>query len=604
MAKTMTDAERAEKERLRTEYEAKQERRRKISNAIGLVILTVALGWSVIHVAYLTFFAPGESVAEDKTVIRFAHWQLEGRTVEALNQAAEDYMKLHPDVIVKQIEVPERGYEQWVKTQLIGRTAPDLIELRTWKWRDFINRYFEPVAVWADEPNPYNADDPNLAGKSWRETYVDGMMGGWIEDLQALYGIPITMFTMRIYANRQMLEEATGSSKAPKTLGELLETCRKIEAWVEKNNRNVVPIAGADYVANMFRDKYYKMGTWGLLEPLDENLDGTISEGERLMAFFSGKLRFSKNPHIRAAHTVLYDITRFFNKGFMAAKRDQAVFLFAQGNAAMIATGSWDAGTLWEQVEDQFEIAVFDFPAAAPDDPEYGKYIRYRVSEADTRSGFCMGLTKLSQNKDRVIDFMHFLTSRNYNEKLNKRFRWVPAIEGAEPDPILRPFEPKVAGIYEAFKMEIGSKTRLEYEQAYEKYISTEIARENDTPQRRRQHYQQFIEGYADAFEKFSLEDCKRGFQNKYTAMEANKATVAQMRLRAVLRGMVDDVQGDARRNLQAVVFGQAKRQVARNRERQELEQIEQMVKDKTRSRNAGQGPTTQPADGEKEGTQ
>jgi raffinose/stachyose/melibiose transport system substrate-binding protein len=570
----MDDKKRAEE--LRSEFEARREWRRQIGNRIGFVILVLAMGWSVTHVMWLAFFAPGESVVSDKIVIRFAHWQLEGRTVEALNEACEDYMKLNPDVVVKQIEVPERGYEQWTKTQLIGRTAPDLIELRTQKWKTIINRYFEPLAVYVDKPNPYNADDPNLAEVPWRETYVDGMMGGWISDLKALYGMPMSLFTVRIYANKQMLEEATGSSTPPRTLGEFIRTCRQIEAWAEETDRNVVPISGSDYIAQMFRNRYFKMATWGLLDVLDRNHDGSTSETERLRGVYSGRLDLSEDPHIEAAHKVLFDITRFFNKGFMAAKRDQSVFLFVQQNAAMIATGSWEAGTLWEQTKGQFDITVFDFPTAKPGNSQYGKYIRYRVNEADAHAGFSMGLTKLSQHKDTAIDFMHFLTSRSYNEKLNRKFRWFPAILGAKPDRVLEPFRPQVEGVYEVWKMNFGGKSQLEYENDYSNYISEAGVKNRD------QHYQQFIENYEEDYKRLALEDFERNHQKKYSSMEANKATVAQMRRRAVLSGMDGRISGDNLRNLQAVVHGQAKQAHTLPTHAQDIEEIKAMIEDGT----------------------
>jgi hypothetical protein len=335
-----------------------------------------------------------------------------------------------------------------------------------------------------------------------------------------------------------------------------------------------VPISGSDYIAQMFRDRYFKMGTWGLMEKLDVNYDGSASESERLKGVYSGRLDLSEDPHIQAAHQVLFDFTRFFNKGFMAAKRDQSVFLFVQQNAAMIATGSWEAGTLWEQTKDQFDIAVFDFPTAEPDHPKYGKYIRYRVSEADAKAGFSMGLTKLSQHKDQAIDFMHFLTSRSYNEKLNRKFRWFPAIVGAEPDEVLEPFRPKVEGVYEAWKMHLGGKSELQYQNAYSDYISAAGVK----PEQRDEHYRQFIEGYEETYRRLALDDFKRSHEKRYNSMAANKATVAQMRLRAVLAGMDGGIRGDQLRNLQAVVHGQAKRANGLPREKEAIQEIEEMI--------------------------
>lgn len=605
-------------EQKRTRMELRQQRAAKVKNAIGFVILAGALLWSVLHVGWLAFFKGGEVIGADRTVIRFAHWQLEGRTVEALDEAAREYERLHPGVEVQQIEVPERGYEQWTKTQLIGRTAPDLIELRTWKWKNLINRYFVPLATYVDKPNPYNAGT-ELADVPWRDTYIDGMLGGYISELQAQYGIPLSVFTIRIYANRQLMERASGSSQPPTSLREFLDICARIEAYANQHDLNIVPIAGSDYTARMFKDRYFKMATWGLRPVMDTTLDGNVGTMERLEAILSGKVVLSENRYIRAAHEVLYDISRFFNRGFMSAQRDQSVFLFAQGNAAMIATGSWDAGTLHEQVKDQFDIVVFDFPTAEPDNPRYGETIRYRVTEADARAGFSFGLTKLSQNKDQAIDFMQFLASRKPrdpqvasrvkfgermvdNEWLNRQFRWFPAIEGAEELELLEAFKPQVRGVYEVFKMEIGSDTRLKNENLFQEYITAEQPTRNayhqflraaqgsrqafldahgplarvylevfaDDPnaysyaehlkQFRDVNYRSMINAYEQAFHRNAIPDVQRGLQGGYNSMANNEDALAQSRTKAMWEGMNDGLSGDAGRNLATQTFGQVKR--------------------------------------------
>ncbi len=605
----------------RNELELRKEKRRKVSNAIGLVVLTAALSWSVAHVGYYSFFAPGTTFGDDKTVVTFAHWQLEGTTVDTINKYCREYMELHPDVVVQQIEVPERGYEQWVKTRLIGNEAPDLIEIKPWKWQTLINRYFVPLATYIDEPNPYN-EGTEHEGVAWRDTYRDNMMGGWIEELQAIYGIPMSLFTIRIYANKDLLEKASGSAEAPRTLGEFLAMCERIEKYSRDTQKDVIPIAGSDYIANIFRDRYWKMATWGLREKLDDDLNGTVSETERLEAILVGDFDMTEDPHIRAGHGVLYEISRHFQRGFMAAKREQAVFLFAQSNAAMIATGSWEAGTLWEQVKGDFEITVFDFPTAAPDNPRYGDYIRYRVSEADARSGFGMGLTKASRNKEAAIDFMHFMTSKRINERMNQDLRWFPAIKGAKPDRILKAFEPQVEGVYEVYKMEVGNDTRLAYLNGYASYMSktdpspqeyqrvmqrlesdvdgyrsfaeeqakgnTESAR-NYLPRKvlqvledeldgdpskltytryvqmwRDENYRQFIEDYSRTFHQKGLADMQRAHKTNYNSIANNEGAIAQIRARAMRMGMDDTngrpMQGDVERNLKTLLFKQSKR--------------------------------------------
>jgi len=474
------------------QLEKQQERKNRFRNSLGLVILAGAMGWSVVHVAHLAFRGDSDSaLLAGKTVIRFAHWQLEGRCVEALNQACRDYErhKLEKDgvqVAVRQIEVPERAYEQWTRTQLIGRTAPDLIEMKGWTWKDLIVRYFVPLTEHVEQPNPWNAyfneqRDPNfdasLVGMAWRETYVDNMLGGWNWDLRDYYGMPMSLFTVRIYANKSLMEQAAGVTEPPKTLGEFVNVCEKIRRYESRRRREdpdyrLVPIAGSDYTANVFRGRYWGMSVWDLLADFDRNGDGWFDDAERMEALYEGRLDLATDPRIRIGFMSLYDLSRYFNSGFMAAKRDQSVLLFAQSKAAMVATGSWDAGSLWREVAGDFEIMVFDFPIPAAGE-KYSRYIRHRITEAGTRAGFSMGLTRFSRNKELAIDFMRFLTSRYYCEKLNRRFRWFPAIRGARPDPILKAFTPQSEGIYNAYDPYLNpGDTYLRHQQKYSGYMS------------------------------------------------------------------------------------------------------------------------------------
>jgi len=591
--------------------EKRQEQRSRLRNYLGLAILLAALGWAAVHGAIHSFGPESDTaLIKGKKVIRFCHWQLEGRCVEALNEACRQYERIQRargnDVAVRQIEVPERAYNQWVRTQLIGRTAPDLIELR---WGgSLIVRYFVPLTEIVEKPNPYNSDpnfcdDPNLAGRPWRETYIDDMQGGWNDELRDYYAMPMSVFTVRCYANKDLLEEAVGSADPPQDLGAFFQMCEKIEDYARKKKQQdpsfrLVPIAGSDYTANVFGGRYWGMTTWGLLEDFDKNCDGWIGNEERVEAILTGKLDLTTNPYIRAGHQVIYEISRYFNPGFMAARRDESVFLFSQGNAALIATGSWDAGSLWRQVAGDFEITIFDFPIPRPDQ-KYGQFIRYRPSEAGIRAGFPMGLVRFSKHKDLAIDFMHFLTSQKVNEKLNRKFRWFPAVRGAEPDPILEGFRPKVEGTYNVLDLHMGSgDARLRYDQKYKEYISAVdpqrgdyeeflaasrgsrsafTARYGDLARQflrehggkakgysfeqyvrdwRDNHHREFIRSYLGDFEEHALNDLHRIWVNSYHAIVQTEGSLAEARAKAMRHGLTPI----ARRNIVSLVLGQAGR--------------------------------------------
>ena len=588
-----------------TEAPDRRQCRDRLRNAIGLALLAGAFIWALVTVTVRTFGPHGESaLTKDKKVIRFAHWQLEGGFVAAVNDAMREYEALHPDVVVEQIDVHERAYSQWVQTQLVGRTAPDLIELRFLS--NLIVRYFTPVTELTNRPNPYNGrewvdrlwplvkadedrrrealrrqgktaeeiadlipprpDAPppeayDLEGMPWRNTYIDGMLGGYFPELQDYYGIPMSVFTVRCYANKQILKAAAGVTEPPKTFGEFLRLCQAIQDYARANRLKLVPIAGSNYTESMFRGRYWDMAGWGLLDKQDVNDDGGVSAAERLLAFMGGKIDMVRDPYVEAGHRILFDISRYFNPGFMAANRDQSVFLFAQGNAAMIATGTWDAGSLWQQVEGDFDILIFDFPVPAPGEP-YADLIPYRCSEAGTTAQGLMGLSKFSRHPEVALDFMHFLTSRLVNEQVNLKWRWFPAIRGAQTDRLLRAFEPRVEGVPQWITiMDMGvSNTKLRYEQARMSFISAVPQEGAPYEAWLDRHYRGFITGYWNDFRQYAFSDFETLWKDSYTAGVQSEVALLQARARAMRFGQTADIE----RNLLALVMGQTIRMANR----------------------------------------
>jgi ABC-type glycerol-3-phosphate transport system substrate-binding protein len=173
---------------------------RKYPALLMLVVVYLAsTAWVIAnHVA-----EQGGAGPQHKIVLRMAHWQLEPGIVKAVYAAIADYEKMKKeqgvDVEVLQIPVPEEGYFQYVNTQLIGRTAPDMIECglggSSELWQKFYARYFMPLDEYVDKPNPYNAGTP-FADVPWRDTYFDQMLGGYEENLQSYFRVPLSAFTV------------------------------------------------------------------------------------------------------------------------------------------------------------------------------------------------------------------------------------------------------------------------------------------------------------------------------------------------------------------------------------------------------------------------
>ncbi len=409
-------------------------------NTLGLVLLLATIGLSLGRVMRIH----RELFESDKTVLRIGHAALELGFREALDVVIAEYEQLHPDVKIIQNAVPQKIYGEWLNTQLISDTAPDLVELYLASMvldEHYLASLFESLADSIDRPNPYNAGTP-LADWPWRATFQGGMRSGFREGLQDYYGAPITLATIRIYYNKQLLREATGSDAPLDSFGQFLQACESIQDLSERTGSKVTPIAGNLYIVGTFLRRYRVAFTAGYESEVDVDLDGLISHRESYIGYLQGTTDMQAS-HIRAYFECMKELSRHFGEGYLGLWRDQAAFLFVQGRAAMLAAGSWDATSLFMQSD--FEIGVFDFPLPAEGE-RWGEYIAGRENEAGHAGSMVIGLYQGSKNKRQALDFLQFLTSRKYNEMLTREAGWIPVITGAHPTERMKPFLPDPTG--------------------------------------------------------------------------------------------------------------------------------------------------------------
>lgn len=135
---------------------------------LGFVVMGGAFMISLIWVLSRS----SEKKSTELKTLRFAHWQLESGIREGFDAVAKEYMKRHPDVKLVQMPVPERVYVNWLRTQLIGKTSPDLILIkRDFATDEILSRYFIPITPLVSQPNPYNQGTA-LEGVAWKELLV------------------------------------------------------------------------------------------------------------------------------------------------------------------------------------------------------------------------------------------------------------------------------------------------------------------------------------------------------------------------------------------------------------------------------------------------
>ena len=439
-----------------------------------LLVLLVTYIWSMVAISMSR-----EAEEDPNTIIlRLGHWQLEASVREALDQMADDYSEYRVEQGLKPVKIiqdaiPEMIYSQWLTTQLMGGTAPDLIEvglgaLPPHLWLQYYNRYFIALTRYVNNPNPHNAGT-DLSDISLRNSFKDGMRTAFVEEMQEYISMPLSQFGVRIFYNKDLLRKLTGSDVAPEDYREFMAVCEKIKSQVGDNGQPYIPIAGSKYHMGMWEGPMLDPLTYSVKDVADFNRDGFVGSDEQYVAFKTGRLSF-QHPAIRARYRMLSELCRNFQVGFTGLTRDEAVFLFAQQRAVFMTTGTWDARSLLEQAEGTFNVGVMDYPLPKPDDPVYGSVIKGPCYEK-IDGGFRFGITRTSKHPEVALDFLLYMAGQKKNSELNEIIGWIPSVRGAATPTFLQGFEPHLRGVYGCFRPDnLGGETWLRWTQLYTEF--------------------------------------------------------------------------------------------------------------------------------------
>ncbi len=478
----------------------------KMINLFGVGLLLVVYIFAAIYI----FSQKKKSNDPNNIIIRVTHWQLEAGIREGIDEMARKFEKRYfqdtgKKVTIVQNPISEKVYQQYVQTQCIGRTAPDLIEIG--KYDDaYTTRFFRSMTSDIKKPNPYN-EGTLLEGIPWADTFFDGMRSAMNPNNLEYYGTGLSTFTIRIFYNKDILKEALGIDNPPSDFQGFLDCCAALKEWAEKEKKDdFIPIAGSKYQLDLFRWRYLSSVILDFILRNDQTYKGYMGGSwEPIIVYTKGLFDYD-DPAIRAGHEMLADLTEYFAPGFMAQDRMEAGFSFTQGRAAFITSGSWDAMSYF--VQSNFGVGVMNFPMPDSDDHRYGKFVHGPVSEADAGAGFRLGVTKFSKHQDVALRFLQFLTTAENNEAFNKKCKWIPVVSGAEPHLLMKPFEPNTEGFWGADPFEIGSRTRMVYEQALWKFVEHKMT------------FEEFIDQLEKEMPRATAVDIERAVDNYHERLK------------------------------------------------------------------------------------
>jgi ABC-type glycerol-3-phosphate transport system substrate-binding protein len=484
------------------------------------IVIFAVFCWAVVTIV----IRRSEATPSNVVTIRLAHWQLEAGVRDGLAEAAAEYERLHPDVRIVQEAIPEATYGQWMSTQLMGGTAPDIVQagmVEGHLMTAFFTRYFVPLSRYITRPNPYNAGT-DLEKVPLIRTFKDGMRRSFIDETQEFMTVPLALTGVRLFYNKPLLKKLTGLDEAPTDYRAFLEVCERIRAQRQPNGQPYVAIAGSRFHYSRWDESLIKPLTYLAAREIDFNRDGRFSKEEMFLGFASGKISFA-NPAYKASFKMVREITDEFPSGWSGLTRDEALFNFAQQKAVFLATGTYEAEGIREQAAGKFDLGLMDFPLPAKSDPEFGAIVqgpRYENPEGSMP----MAVTRTSKHPEVAVDFLLFLASREENEKFNKRLKWIPIVIGAKIDPYIKPFEPTLEGVFPAFDPTIGGESFIKWSQLFSLYQINQIS------------YDDMAAEFTQFFTTQGLEDFREFLRNRRRSQIQDEQLAVGLRSSAQLK--------------------------------------------------------------------
>ena len=248
--------------------------------------------------------------------------------------------KLHPNVRIVQEAIPESTYGQWMSTQLMGGTAPDIVQagmVEGHLMTAFFTRYFLPLSRYVTRPNPYNAGNRSRK-RSLIRTFKDGMRRSFIDETQEFMTIPLALTGVRLFYNKPLLKKLTGLDEAPTDYRAFLEVCEKIRAQKQPNGQPYVAIAGSRFHYMRWEESLIKPLTYLAAREIDFNRDGRFSKEEMFLGFASGKISFA-NPAYEASFKMVREITEEFPERLVRADSRRSPFQFCAAKGGLPCDG-------------------------------------------------------------------------------------------------------------------------------------------------------------------------------------------------------------------------------------------------------------------------
>ena len=288
--------------------------------------------------------------------------------VEQIGYILKKFNEKHPDIIIKFDPTEPAQYNDVIKAQLEGGTAPDLFYLRSHSASAAL--YNKGFLVRLNELSDIQENFPEQMRKAWTTQKND------------IYGVPLMAVSHGIYYNASFFKKY--KLAIPETWEELMTLSEYIKGL------GIVPFANATG------------DVWTVNGLIFQNLlPGFIGGEKARLEYYDGTRCFNDTDMV-AAFQAIQDLSAYISKNQTLLKYADSLQLFLQGKSPMLFSGSWDIPFFESQTPD-FDWRVFAIP------PPQGKehYVTFHPDAG-------IGINKNSRYIKEAKLFLQWMTTKEF----------------------------------------------------------------------------------------------------------------------------------------------------------------------------------------------
>jgi len=356
------------------------------------------------------------------------------------DDVAREWEALNPGMRIRyqQTVNPGTSEGEWLKTQLIGGVAPEIITQNAEvTWMDVDKGWYVPLDDYLEQPNPYIPGN-----ERWIDSFTNqALVNAKRAPDGKLYCVPIDIVETGLFYNKTLLN-SMGIMKLPETWAEMLEVFQTIQ-----QESNITPFtADLNLASDWGKDILFEMLYHDILPHMDliesspeaQEYLGHYLEPREAGFLFSKGFFTSRDPRWRLMNEMLFEWRQYWAREL---KNSDPIRMFLTQRLAMYWSGSWFIRRMATDPYVNFEWGIMYIPKLTQETTKYASGTEATVIGGAAIQLHITNSALIKENLEACVDFLMWLSAPQNIERLaSESLVYIPNIKGAEIDDRLEPF--------------------------------------------------------------------------------------------------------------------------------------------------------------------